>query len=253
MVQNSLKRIPSCQRNAQHQSTPQEREETTGSVDARSSVFGIIAALALAAPPSLCAQDGLAGALSKAEATPRMLQSFSGPTLVVADFDNDHQPDGALLVNAGVIDGHRVFRVELHFSSAENRDLTLVSNCGSLAISAFDVNLDGMPDLIVEEALTHKRLQVWLNDGHGRFRQARVEDFPPQPDSPYKLQAPMAAQACLALSLPSRVETHQALLLRVLRFDSSSSHWKVQPGVLGASEFTSVANSSRAPPVAFPL
>jgi hypothetical protein len=223
-------------------------------VNLSSPFFRIIFSVLLLVAPSLWAQDGLQGAVSMAGNVPWLVRSPFGPELVAADFDNDSKPDGALLLDAGVIRGQRVFRVELHFSSAENRNLTLVSNDAALVLSALDVNRDGTPDLIVEEAFTHKRLQVWLNDGQGGFRQARVEDFPPLADGPYRWKAPIAARACFVLGLPSRVETHRALLLlQIIRFDSSSSHWRVRPGMVVANELNCQSHSPRAPPVTFPL
>jgi hypothetical protein len=68
--------------------------------------------------------------------------------------------------------------IELHFTGRENAELVIESNEAALTISAQDVNRDGATDIVVEQPLTRKRLQVWLNDGHGGFRQVRSEDFP---------------------------------------------------------------------------
>ena len=74
-----------------------------------------------------------------------------------------------------VLSATEVDRIELYLSAGENRDLVFAANDPALTISAQDVNQDGIPDLIVEQAFTHKRIQVWLNDGHGKFRRVRVE------------------------------------------------------------------------------
>jgi hypothetical protein len=134
-------------------------------------------ALALAATFSW-AQDGLEGALSRANRDP--LQNFSaviGRTLAVADFDNDRKLDGAILLDSGRVSYRNRFRIQFHFSGSNNTELAFESSETALAITALDVNHDGATDLVVEQSFTHKRLYVWLNDGHGGFHRDRVEDF----------------------------------------------------------------------------
>lgn len=215
----------------------------------RTPFFRLILALLVLAAPSLRAQDGLRGALSKMGAASNLPRISFGQILAAADFDNDQKPDGALLLNVGEIDGQRLFRIELHVSAIGNQNLTFVSKDTELAISALDVNQDGMPDLIVEHAFTHKRLQVWLNDGHGRFRRARVEDFPQTTDTRCSWRSPSGGQDCVIASLPSRSQSHSAILLvEILRFGSSSSHWKVRPNFLRANQSAFSLYSPRPPP-----
>lgn len=148
--------------------------------------------------------------------------------LVTADFDDDSRPDGAVLLDAEQLQGRQLFRIRLHITSGQDSELTFQSNETGLAISALDVNQDGVPDLVVEQVFTHKRLQVWLNDGHGRFRPARVEDFPLCADAPCRWKSPFEGQSCFVLALPTRTGNDQAIqLLRVLSFASSSSRWRV--------------------------
>jgi hypothetical protein len=141
--------------------------------------FAFVAALALTAHQA-CAQDGLEGAWSRASLSPPTnLGTPFSQTLAAADFDGDNKPDGAVLVDDGWIRaqyGSR--RIELHFTGRGNADLTFESNEIALAIVALDVNKDGATDIVVEQPLTCKRLQVWLNDGRGEFRKVRSEDFP---------------------------------------------------------------------------
>jgi len=141
--------------------------------------IGLVAALLPAALPML-AQDGLKGALSKpSQACPRDFTAPFAQTVAAADFDGDHNPDGAVLsLCERGRPGTSVRIIELHFTGRDNSDLIFESSERALAISAVDVNHDGTVDIVVEQAFTHKRLHVWLNDGRGRFRQARVEDFP---------------------------------------------------------------------------
>ena len=207
-------------------------------------------ALALAAP-FVRAQDGLGRALSEIGKT-HILSSL-GQKFVAADFDNDRRPDGAILLDGGQLEGHQVFHIRLFIASDPDRELTFLSNETALTISALDVNQDGTPDLVVEQVFTHKRLQVWLNDGHGRFRQARVEDFPPFSESPCRLKRPGGDPCSLVLALPSRTgNDHAALILRVLRFSSSSSNWRIRPGNQPTQPGSLAFHSPRSPPPYLP-
>jgi hypothetical protein len=204
--------------------------------------------IALALAASLVrAQDGLGRALSEAGKTDGLLTSSLGQRFVAADFDNDRRTDGAVLLDAGQLMGRQIFRIRLYIATGQDRELIFQSNETALAISALDVNQDGSPDLIVEQVFTHKRLQVWLNDGHGSFRQARVEDFPPFSEAPSRLKAPTGEPCTLVLALPSRTG-NAALLLRILRFDSSSSHWRAWPDHQLSRSGSLAFHSPRSPP-----
>ena len=205
-------------------------------------------ALALFAS-SAGAQDGLSGAVSEAARTGKLIPDFLGIKIATADFDNDQRPDGAVLVDGGPFNGRRVFRIRLHLTARPDRDLTFQSNETSLTISALDVNQDGIPDLVVEQFFTHKRLQVWLNDGHGRFRQVRVEDFPAISEAPGKWKAPIAEPSSLVLALPSRSERHQvAFPLQVMQFNSSSSQWRSRHSNRQDETDSLAFHAPRAPP-----
>ena len=129
--------------------------------------------------PRLWAQDGVEGVLPRVVLVSQLNpDALFEQGLAVADFDNDHKPDGAVLVQSGkTAAGQNSFRIELHLSNSANTALTFESNETTLAITAVDVNKDGATDLVVEQPLTHKRLYVWLGDGHGGFHKGRVEDF----------------------------------------------------------------------------
>ena len=142
----------------------------------RHSIFGIVVSLLVLFVSSLRAQDGLMGALSREAAMTRAPIGFE-QQLAAADFDNDQMPDGALLLPDGFSEGKRAFRIELHITSGNNDVITFTTAERGLSIWALDVNRDGAPDIVVETAFTHQRLQVYLNDGHGVFHKARLEDF----------------------------------------------------------------------------
>lgn len=174
--------------------------------------------------------------------------------LVTADFDDDSRPDGAVLLDAEQLQGRQLFRIKLHITSGQDSELTFQSNETGLAISALDVNQDGVPDLVVEQVFTHKRLQVWLNDGHGRFRPARVEDFPLCADAPCRWKSPFEGQSCFVLALPTRTGNDQAIqFLKVLSFASSSSRWRVASEPRRIQCGSLALHSPRSPPALLAL
>ena len=154
--------------------------------------------------PAIWAQDGLRGALSRYGFNERLQHAF-GQQIVAADFDEDQQPDGAVLLDAGQVNGQRSFRIEMHLTAGINTGLSFSSAESSISISALDVNADGAPDIVVEQTFTHKRLQVWLNDGHGSFRRANSEDYPSQIESRLQLRARIPGQYGAVLWLPPRL------------------------------------------------
>jgi hypothetical protein len=180
-----------------------------------------------------------------------LLHGTLAQTLAMADFDNDQRPDGAVLLNAGeLLPGGQLFRIRLHFTAAQNQDLLFQSNETGLTISALDVNQDGSPDLVVEQVLTHKRLGIWLNDGHGRFRPARVEDFPGSTDAPGSWKVRLQGEECMVLALPSKTGNDLPVsIVELLRDQSSSSNGRNRSRVPFTQTGRLAFESPRAPPV----
>lgn len=141
----------------------------------RLSIIGL-ALIYLFLPVSIWAQDGIGGALSQLKKISAQGSRFEAG-IVAADFDNDQKPDAAILQNAGLLDGKRAFRVQVHLTAGDNHAITFLTAEAGLTISAFDVDRDGATDIVIENAFTHKRLQIYLNNGHGAFRQAKTEDY----------------------------------------------------------------------------
>ncbi len=100
-----------------------------------------------------------------------------GPRLVVADFNNDQKPDSITLRSLGQHGGKNAFSVHVCASGRTVSLLTFESTEPSIAVTSIDVNGDGSPDIIIEQRYTQKRIQVWLNDGHGGFRKAHTGDY----------------------------------------------------------------------------
>jgi hypothetical protein len=210
------------------------------------------AALVLAVS-SLRAQDGLEGALPRANlASPLNLAAPFDQKLAIADFDNDHKPDGAVLVGSGRLAGQNSFRIELHLSHSNNTDLTFESPESSLAITAWDINKDGAADVVVEQPLTHKRLYVWLGDGHGGFYKGRVEDFPsPDVITGERLESPTPRPDCPAVCLGQQRGTELALLTSqsLLRRAPPANQFKSLPIASKLASPGSSPDASRAPPL----
>jgi len=140
-----------------------------------------LAAVLFVTTPALRAQDGAEGALARVNPVAslgRPHNRFVGPKLAIADFDSDDRPDGALLLEPASFLGSGSFQIELHFTGRKNANITFRSPEPDIAVAALDIDHDGDIDIVIEQSLTHKRLQVWLNDGHGNFEKGRIEDFP---------------------------------------------------------------------------
>ena len=179
-------------------------------------IFAFVAAVLLACAPPALAQDGLQGALSRASIAQPISVGFEAKfaqVIAAADFDNDQRADAAVLSGAGRLHNTNRFRVELYFSAARNTQLTFESAEPALSITALDVNNDGAADVVIEQPLTHRRLYVWLNQGQGHFRRARVEDFPAS-DSPTsrRVTAPPLPIQGSVVSLPAQRRLERAAL-----------------------------------------
>jgi hypothetical protein len=215
----------------------------------RCSLIAIVLALLVSLVPAVRAQDGLRGALSRsAERAGGGLAI--GQQIVAADFDNDQNPDGAVLLEAGQLNGEKAFRIELHMTAGKNATIDFSSAETRLAISALDVNRDGAPDILIEKAFTHQRLQVYLNDGHGAFHRETSQSFPGPDDSEPLWQTPtMNPQNLPMLFLPvtrgfELARAHAAALPRE-RDAPRMSFW---PEVLLAQCGPRAPSASRAPP-----
>ncbi len=213
----------------------------------RRSIIGTLLSLLVLCLPAVRAQDGLRGALSR-HAEILSCAPGSGQDLAIADFDNDEKPDGAILSQAGVLNEQGLFRIELHLSADKNFAITFSTAEPGLAISALDVNGDGAPDIVVEKAFTRQRVLVYLNDGHGAFRQARSEDYPlPDPFAPqwggrltqYLPPVCLPSTRGFEVTRPQRISIIRANGLRPLSF------W---PEALLAQSGPRAPSAPRAPP-----
>jgi len=201
--------------------------------------------LALVAPCSR-AQDGFKGALSQTNFTAPL-----GCSLAVADLDGDNQLDGAVLFPSGWPGASSNFKIQLHFTSHRNLEFAFHSTEIALALASWDIDNDGDNDLVVEEALTHKPLHVWINDGNGEFHEGRIQDYPSLAQGTQEhLRSPASQPYALALCLPPQ---------RGFEITNWTADLLARPPSRNSLNTTSVAssiksrtlelNSSRAPPL----
>jgi hypothetical protein len=199
------------------------------------------------AAPRLWAQDGLQGALSQTNFAASLERS-----LAVADFDDDKKPDGAVLLNCRLCSQDN-FRIQLHLTGRRNTELTFQSNQTALELVALDIDHDGYTDVVVQQAFTHKRLHVWINDGSGAFHEQQAQDFPVAAlDTRESLGAPANQSGGAALGFPPQRGFEIAglsILPRLSRPPTDSKFQRQSPWLTPASPVIS-AHSSRAPPLA---
>jgi hypothetical protein len=175
--------------------------------------------------------------------------------LAAADFDGDGKPDGAILIGGNWLQPRSRFgTIEVHFTGRPNADLTFESSEAALAISARDVNRDGATDIVVEQAFTHRRVQVWLNDGRGVFHKVRSEDYPagPEINGPERLESPGHSADCPAMDLPQRGSDTVMLLARSL-LPGAPATVTLAESLAGSSALRATLSSSspRAPPLSY--
>src|SRR5262249_34160741 len=146
--------------------------------------------------------------------------------------------------------GPSTFQIELHFTGRTNSAITFQSPESDLMVNALDIDHDGDVDILIEQSFTHKRLQVWLNDGHGNFEKGRIEDFPSSglPDGE-QASSPRTME-CPAVVVPTQRSFETWLITCHVAGRPPSAR---DIAVLSADLFLSVrvfsSASSRAPPL----
>lgn len=210
-------------------------------------------ALSLSAPP-LRAQDWGVGAPAAGADRCNLSSERFSERFIVADFNNDQEPDSITLMRLGQHGGKNVFGVRVCDSGQTASLLTFESNEPSIVVTAIDVNRDGSPDIVVEQRYTQRRFEVWLNDGRGGFHKADVADFAnPDTRAPCTVAIPLKGRHSpprAHLRRPKKLSIQTAKLPKAWRYSPSGYHWSFSVRVhqdLGGP------NLSRAPPIALHL
>jgi hypothetical protein len=100
------------------------------------------------------------------------------PRFAIADFDGDLKPDLATVqIEQDAVVGTR-YSIRLQLSAGEESAIGITGPLGGLQLVPRDVNGDDAIDLIVTTASDSHFVAVLINDGHGKFTQARAGDFP---------------------------------------------------------------------------
>jgi hypothetical protein len=122
----------------------------------------VLAALPYSGAQAVCAEAAISPALR------------FGQTLVLADFDNDGQPDRASLASTGLHSSVEI-RLGLNGPSTWLHFDNRYGLPGSLL--AQDLDSDGDADLIWTDRLHARAVVVWMGDGTGRFERVGAEAF----------------------------------------------------------------------------
>jgi hypothetical protein len=212
-------------------------------------IFRFALAALVLTTPSLWAQDGLQGALLRLGTRTDLLRDSFGQRLVAADFDQDQKPDAAILLGGDHFEGLQAFRIELYVTHGKSQKLSFTSSAAALSLSVLDVNRDGTPDLVVEQTFTRKRVKIWLNDGHGTFRLADIQDYPSGTQLPESWRANTPPRVLLPPYLASRSRSENlALISEPIRGPSPSDSRVLLAQLLLALSKPRTPNPSRGPP-----
>jgi hypothetical protein len=211
----------------------------------------ILGALLAFLAPLLCAQDGADGALSRAN-----LVTADGGAFAIADFDGDNKPDGAVVVDAGLLRNQRLLRIELHFTGRVNSSFAFESSASNHTVAAWDVDNDNDIDIVVARGPSRRGLGIWLNDGKGGFHQGRTEDFPSAaaPCSE-RLRSPGGRTENPVVSLPQERGSETAVITPRYASGSPATTGELQnlPRTHSPASREFAQNPSRAPPVHYSL
>jgi len=110
---------------------------------------------------------------------PAMTFDPPDPVGAVADLDGDNVPDLAIVSAKGRGPKGFQYQLELHLSARPAlSSLSITARERGLRIVARDVDGDGDLDLVITSALSLAPVEVWINDGHGRFTKGNPAAYP---------------------------------------------------------------------------
>lgn len=102
----------------------------------------------------------------------------SNSYFAIADFDGDREPDLATVeVQRPGAAPDALYSIRFELTAGAKQSFGVMAPTGGLQILARDVNGDSFLDLLVRTAWQHQAVAVLLNDGHGNFRLADLNEF----------------------------------------------------------------------------
>jgi len=170
----------------------------------------------------------------------------------IADFDGDRKPDLATVqIERDAVMGTR-YSIRLQLSAGGESAIGITGPLGGLQLVPRDVNGDDAMDLIVTTASDSRFVVVLLNDGHGKFTQARAGDFPGiEKDEGVRLSAVRGpAEECATLQVTRGTFGVEGLIERSASPERNSRLLLVGLHKVSLAD-SRQGKSGRSPPVAF--
>ena len=134
-------------------------------------------ALLVLAPFSLHAQHGLFSVRDCSLPARSLVRGLHMCAKDAAGHDQPRSRYSVVLPDSQPTLGQRVFHLQVYSTDHGTVELVFGAHESFARVTSRDVNRDGSFDLVVEQSLTHRPLQVWLNDGHGNFTPANASRF----------------------------------------------------------------------------
>jgi hypothetical protein len=106
-----------------------------------------------------------------------------GTPFAIADLDGDQEPDMAVVELQRGLATRARYSIRLQLTAKPESSISVDGPLGGLDITARDVNGDDIADLVVTTELDARLVAVLVNDGHGNFSVAPLEDYPELKDS----------------------------------------------------------------------
>jgi hypothetical protein len=168
--------------------------------------------------------------------------------VTMADFTGDTRPDRAT-INLARFDSHGAqYFIDVELTEGGHQSLSLSAPPVALFVTARDVTGDGTLDLVVRATSSRSIVAVFVNDGCGRFFNARTtESVPPAKYqlSPTNIQANQSGSTSLAVGQRSYQLTSDRTVERLV-FVKQASTPSLHAPFLGIASLLST--SGRAPP-----
>jgi hypothetical protein len=125
---------------------------------------------------------------------------------VVGDLDKDGTPDVAVADHVTRHGGKTQYDLEVELSTGASEDFEFSSDEPALELELADVDGDGDLDIVLKPVFTRIAAAVWVNDGHGQFRERVFSSGAALvlPSGHVRVPAARGHESILALTVPAR-------------------------------------------------